>query len=434
MEKDSALVLKNDGNKLFKEGKYKEACEKYTQALKHDPANSVLYSNRSLTQFKLGNYEQALTDALECIKHNPQWCKGFYRKAMALEGLGRHSEVMQSTCEGFRLSGESQVKRDLVACWLRANQELNRLPRGAIDLPRGILILSKDYLQVLAHLMRSLGGECPLSRELTEMCLYNCSEQIEKILIDFGEPVSPVIKEWASHLPHEVYPYSVNLVAKVDLEKKMKSRSESFTSYLDKDVDPALYPLVRPILGLIVLVLLNRTNILTECNTGHHAAELMNRALFPLFEKSILSTDDYRSMYVGRICAVLDSFIGRGYTLSAEEITTVQNCCTQLEKVMRSFPKSLPEYQKDRQLVERTLSNVQNNILLPATASPPAVPVVSTMSVELAEQLVKEKPQEVKTYIEKHLCDLESVKFLTMGEVEELLTMTGQHFSPTVTK
>ena len=47
------------------------------------------------------------------------------------------------------------------------------------------------------------------------------------------------------------------------------------------------------------------------------------------------------------------------------------------------------------------------------------------MSVEMAERLVKEKPQEVKVYLKKHLQDLERVKFLTMGEVEELLTMTG---------
>lgn len=47
------------------------------------------------------------------------------------------------------------------------------------------------------------------------------------------------------------------------------------------------------------------------------------------------------------------------------------------------------------------------------------------MSVEVAEQLVKEKPQMVRVYLEKHLQELLSIKFLTMGEVEELLTMTG---------
>ena len=79
--------------------------------------------------------------------------------------------------------------------------------------------------------MRSLNGECPLSLELTEQCLYSCAEQMEKLLTDFGESVSPSIKEWAKHLPHEVYPYSVNPVAKADREQQMRSRSESFTHY-----------------------------------------------------------------------------------------------------------------------------------------------------------------------------------------------------------
>ena len=96
----------------------------------------------------------------------------------------------------------------------------------------------------------------------------------------------------------------------------------------------ALYPILRPVLGLVALVVLNRTNILSECNTGHHSAELMNRALFPLFETSILSTDSYRSMHIGRLCGMLDSFIGRGYKLSAQEIAAVQTCCIQLEKAV----------------------------------------------------------------------------------------------------
>ena len=420
-----AETLKQEGNKLFKEGKYTEACDRYTQALKHDPSNSVIYSNRSAAHAKLEKYDLALSDAMKCIELNPQWSKGYYRKTLALAGLSKHDEVMQSACKGFCLSGENKVKREFVIHWLRANQELIRLPERSIELPRGILILSQEYLQVLTYLMQSLSGECPLNQTLTEQCLYSCAEQMEKLLVEFGEPVSSAIKEWASHLPHEVYPYSINPVAKADLEKSMKLRSNSLTCYLNKDVDPAVYPLLRPILGLVVLVVLNRTNILTECNTGHHAAELMNRALFPLFEESILSTDDYQSMHVGRICAVLDSFIGRGYKLSAEEITTVRKCYAQLETVIQSYPRSLPEYQKDRQLAERALSNVRNNILLPATSSPPTIPVGSAMSVEMAEQLVKERPQEVKVYLEKHLLHLESVKFLTMGEVEELLTMTG---------
>ena len=417
--------LKAEGNRLFKEGNFIKARDKYSEGLKHDPSNSILYSNRSLTSIKLKDFDLALSDASQCIELNSQWSKGYLRKAVALQGLGRHEEVVKSAAEGFCLSGEGPVKRELVSLWMKATEVLNRLPEGSLELPAGITILSQDYLQVLIRLMRSLSGECPLSLSLMEQCLYNCAEQVEKILRVFGESVSPSIKDWAKHLSCEVYPYSTNPMVRTGLEKEMKVSSEAFLSFLNKDVDPALYPVLRPILGLIVLVVLNRTNILTECNTGHHAAELMNQALLPLFETSILSTDVYYTMYISRICAILDSFIGRGYRLNSEEIAKVQKFCKKLNDAISNYPKGQPGYHKDTDLAEKALSNVHNNILLPATASSPKVPVSCFMSVEVAAQAVKDKPQEVKSYIEKHLQELESANFLSMGEVEELLTMTG---------
>lgn len=420
-----AVKLKEEGNKLYKEGNFIEAHKKYSQALKHDSTNSVIYSNRSLVSIKLKNYECALSDAVECIKHDPQWFKGFLRKAVALEGLGKHNEVKQNAIEGFRLCNEGRFKKELVSLWFKANKTLNDLPKGSIELPRGIIIMSQDYLHVLACLMQSLSGECPLSLSLTQQCLFSSAKQIEMLLLDFGECSSPIVKEWAKYLPNEVYPYSINPMEKARLEQEMKSRSKALIQFLNKEVDPTLYPLLRPVMGLVILIIINRTNILTECNTGHHAVELMNQALLPLFETSILSTDEYYNMYIGRLCAVVDSFIGRGYKLDHKEFVAVKAYSKRLEEAIQKYPKHLPEYHKDKQLAERALSNVKNNILEPAGLSPPKIPSSSPMSVEMAEQIVKERPHDAKAYIVKRLQDLEAAKFLTMGEVEELLTMTG---------
>ena len=129
--------------------------------------------------------------------------------------------------------------------------------------------------------------------------------------------------------------------------------------------------------------MLNCTNILTHCNTGHYSAELINSALLPLFESGLLSTDNYYSMCIGRICAVLDSFIGRGYKLDDNEVTTVCENYAKLQKAIKDYPLQSLEYHKDK----------------------------------LAEQLVKDKPCEVKMYLEKQVKDLQSAKFLTMREV-----------------
>lgn len=67
--------LKEEGNKCLKEGKYHEAMLHYTHAIKLDPSEYQLYSNRSLTFLKLQQYYYAHQDAKEVIKLNPNWAK-----------------------------------------------------------------------------------------------------------------------------------------------------------------------------------------------------------------------------------------------------------------------------------------------------------------------------------------------------------------------
>ena len=46
-------------------------------------------SNRSHALFKLGRYQEALEDAERTISIRPDWGKGYFRKGMALQGLGK---------------------------------------------------------------------------------------------------------------------------------------------------------------------------------------------------------------------------------------------------------------------------------------------------------------------------------------------------------
>lgn len=420
-----AEELKKKGNECFRNGQYQKAIEHYTEAVTSNPENALVYSNRSLAYSKLSDYPNALVDASKCVEIRPQWAKGFLRKAVALEGLGHHEEVMVVAAEGFKVSSDHKIDKELVGCWFRANQELNQLPEGAIELPQGIFILSKEYLTVLAHLMRSLNGEQPLNHSLMGQCLYSCAEQMEKILREFGEPVNGIIKEWIGQLSQEIFPYNPIPAKKDEILKAMIAKSKEFLHYLEHDINPCLYTIVRPILGLIVLVVLNRTNILSESNTGHHSAELINTALLSLFESPVLACDDYYSMYIGRICAVLDSFIGRGYRLNPNEVSVVKSHCSKLEKAMQDYPKGLPEKEKDLNTARLTLNNVKSNILLPAGNMPPPLPSETPMNIEVAWRVVKERPEEVRSFVKTHLATIESLRFLTMRDVEDLLTMTG---------
>lgn len=67
--------LKNLGNESIKNQKFEEAILHYTYAIKLDPSNYTLYSNRSYAFFKVQQYYLALEDANETIKLNPAWPK-----------------------------------------------------------------------------------------------------------------------------------------------------------------------------------------------------------------------------------------------------------------------------------------------------------------------------------------------------------------------
>lgn len=94
LKESTAIELKEKGNEYVKMGKkhYPEAIDCYTRAINQqalsDAEQSILYSNRSLTNLLLGNNRRALQDAEEAIKLSPTNIKALYRAAKASFSLG----------------------------------------------------------------------------------------------------------------------------------------------------------------------------------------------------------------------------------------------------------------------------------------------------------------------------------------------------------
>ena len=84
-----------DGNKHFKECRYKKALDIYSSAINltqdfKDVFNALLLTNRSTVYIKLDQYDNALKDANAYITRRPDCWRGYARKALALHGLGEH--------------------------------------------------------------------------------------------------------------------------------------------------------------------------------------------------------------------------------------------------------------------------------------------------------------------------------------------------------
>ncbi|XP_057960291.1 uncharacterized protein LOC131152432 [Malania oleifera] len=86
--------LKDKGNEFFKAGNYLKAAALYTQAIKQDPSNPTLYSNRAAAFLHLVKLNKALVDAETTINLNPQWEKGYFRKGCILEAMERFDDAL----------------------------------------------------------------------------------------------------------------------------------------------------------------------------------------------------------------------------------------------------------------------------------------------------------------------------------------------------
>uniref|UniRef100_A0A672K671 Tetratricopeptide repeat protein 28-like n=1 Tax=Sinocyclocheilus grahami TaxID=75366 RepID=A0A672K671_SINGR len=62
-------------NEACQLGDFQKAVKLYGEALRADPQNCILYSNRSAAHLKLGQYQTALDDAVKARLLNPKWPK-----------------------------------------------------------------------------------------------------------------------------------------------------------------------------------------------------------------------------------------------------------------------------------------------------------------------------------------------------------------------
>ncbi|WCJ23843.1 Stress-induced-phosphoprotein 1 [Euphorbia peplus] len=113
-DRGDSVSLKDKGNELFKAGNYLKAAALYTQAIKLDPSNHTLYSNRAAAFLQLVKLSKALADAETTITLNPKWEKGYFRKGCVLEAMEQYDDAMAAFQTALQYNPQStEVSRKI---------------------------------------------------------------------------------------------------------------------------------------------------------------------------------------------------------------------------------------------------------------------------------------------------------------------------------
>ncbi|XP_031478389.1 uncharacterized protein LOC116249300 [Nymphaea colorata] len=172
------VSLKDEGNRFFKAGNYLKAAALYTQAIKADPSNATLYSNRAAAFLNLVKLNKALADAEMTIKLNPQWEKGYFRKGCVLEAMEHYDDAVAS----FRIALQHNPQNTEVSTKVKRLTQLARDRKRAQE--RQDMRSNVDVRKSLDPIKAELGEKFPTP----EPC-----EEVFSFIVDIMESA---IKAW----------------------------------------------------------------------------------------------------------------------------------------------------------------------------------------------------------------------------------------------
>ena len=147
---------KQKGNEFFKKGDFGNAVKYYTEAIKRNPSDSKIYSNRAACYTKLMSFDLALADCESSIKIDPTFVKAYLRKAKVLQGMGRHSKVISVYEKALELDPNcGEAIEGYKNCSIQSHADPEETRKRAMNDPEVQQILNDPAMRMILEQMQN---------------------------------------------------------------------------------------------------------------------------------------------------------------------------------------------------------------------------------------------------------------------------------------
>ena len=101
---EKSLEAKQRGNDAFKGGRFPEAIECYSEAIKRNPTDPLLFTNRAAAYLKLLEAPLAVRDCEKALELDPRNLKAYLRKGTAEHQLKQYYKALETFQKGLEFA------------------------------------------------------------------------------------------------------------------------------------------------------------------------------------------------------------------------------------------------------------------------------------------------------------------------------------------
>jgi len=153
-----SVKAKDEGNEFFKQAKFPEAVERYTEAIKRDPSNHLLYTNRATAYTKLGALSEALKDCDKCIEMSPSFVKAYLKKGNIYFVTKQYQKAIEVYEKAFTFDPDNTEVKEAMMKTIQAiskGQDLESVKRNLENNHEVQAILQDPMIQEVLNAIRS---------------------------------------------------------------------------------------------------------------------------------------------------------------------------------------------------------------------------------------------------------------------------------------